>query len=138
MMIKYLASIIFVLLATVAVTAAAESRSDVTGLWQSEFYGNKVECHLEERGQFLYGVVYVNTRTGERNTYHVAGMINGNHVRAQHGGGNYFEGEIAGDTASGTFHMKGCPPLAMKAERVKRGKTTPGGLEWPAGFPPAQ
>jgi len=132
---KYMAWACLGVLLLAAVPAWAET--DITGLWRSEFYGNKVECHIEQRGQFIYGVVYVNTQSGERNTYHVAGVVIGNHVRAQHGGGNYFDGDVQGDTASGTFHIKkNGLSVAMRAERVKRGKTVPGGLEWPAGFPP--
>jgi len=134
---KHVALACFFALFLAALPAGAE-QSDVTGLWLTSFYGNQVECHLEQRGKFLYGVVYVLTKAGERNTYHVAGMVNGNHVRAQHGGGNYFEGDVSGDTASGTFHLvKKGVSLAMQAKRVQRGKTAPGGLEWPEGFPPA-
>jgi len=123
-------------LALVLAAVPAWGETDVTGLWVSDFYGNKVECHLEQRGRVLYGVVYVNTSAGERNTYHVAGVVTGDHVRAQHGGGNYFDGEVSGDTASGTLYMKKSGiSLAMQAKRIKHGKTVPGGLEWPAGLP---
>jgi len=133
---KHLAWACCVALFLAAVPAWGET--DVTGLWRSEFYGNTVECHLEQRGQALYGVVYVNTSAGERNTYHVAGVIVGSHVRAQNGSGNYFDGDVSGDTASGTLFMKKSGvSLAMKAKRIQHGKTMPGGLEWPEGFPPS-
>jgi hypothetical protein len=117
----------------------ALAQADVSGLWVADFYGNRVECHIEQRGQYLYGVVYVTTRSGERNTYHVAGLVQGNHLRAQHGGGNYFEGDLENENkASGTFYVKDGPSVAMQAERIKKGRTAPGGLEWPPGYPPAQ
>ena len=116
----------------------ALAQADITGLWVADFYGNKVECHMEQRGQFLYGVAYVTTKAGERNTYHLAGLILGESVRATHGSGNYFVGSIQNeDKTSGTFFFKDGPSFSIQADRTKRGKTTPGGLEWPAGYPPA-
>lgn len=122
----------------VALTPAL-AQADVTGLWVAEFFGNKVECNLEQRGQFLYGVATVTTRAGESNTYHLAGLVDGKHIRALHGSGNYFEGEIQGeDKASGTFFLiKSGQSIAMQAERTKRGQTVPGGLQWPPGYPPS-
>ncbi|KAF0234993.1 MAG: hypothetical protein FD177_152 [Desulfovibrionaceae bacterium] len=111
--------------------------ADVTGLWVADFFGNRVECHLEQRGQFLYGVAYVLTRTGERNTYHIAGLVLDNTIRAMHGGGNTFVGAVQDENVvAGTFAFKDGPSFAMQAERTMRGKTAPGGLEWPAGYPP--
>jgi hypothetical protein len=132
-------SVLLVFILLLVTLSPALAQADVSGLWVSDFYGNRVECHIEQRGQFLYGVAYVTTRTGERNTYHVAGLVQGRHIRAQHGGGNYFEGDVEGaDQVSGTFYMKNGPSIAMQAERIKRGQTVPGGLEWPPGYPPAQ
>jgi len=119
--------------------AQASPQPDVTGLWVADFFGNRVECHLEQRGQFLYGVAYVHTRTGEKNTYHIAGLVLDNTIRAMHGSGNTFVGAVQGEnTVAGTFAFKDGPSFAMQAERTKRGKTAPGGLEWPAGYPPTQ
>ena len=117
----------------------ALAQADASGLWVAEFFGNKIECHLEQRGQFLYGIAYVTTRSGERNEYHLAGIIQGDHVHALHGSGNYFDGDIQGeDKASGTFFLvKSGQSIAMQAERTKRGQTVPGGLKWPEGYPPA-
>lgn len=122
-----------------AALGPANAQADVSGLWVADFFGNKVECNLEQRGQFLYGVATVITRTGERNEYHLAGLIEGGHIRALHGSGNYFDGALQGeDKASGTFFLvKSGQSFAMQAERTKRGQTVPGGLKWPAGYPPA-
>jgi len=129
-----LAGAVMLALALGAVIPAAAS-ADMTGLWEAEFLGNRVECHLEQRGKFLYGVAYVHTRTGERNTYHLAGMVDNGRVRAQHGSGNYYEGSLRGeDTTAGTFFFKDGPSLPVQAQRTARGITLPGGLEWPAGF----
>jgi hypothetical protein len=119
--------------------AFARTDADVAGLWVAEFFGNKVECHLEQRGQFLFGVATVFTRAGEKNTYHLAGIVDGMHIRALHGSGNYFDGSMQGDdAASGTFFLvKSGQSFSMQAERTKRGQTVPGGLEWPPGYPPS-
>jgi hypothetical protein len=115
----------------------ALAQADITGLWVADFYGNKVECHMEQRGQFLYGVAYVTTKAGERNTYHLAGLIDGNNIRAMHGSGNFFVGSLQnGDKAAGTFFFKDGPSFSIQADRTKQGKTSPGGLEWPPGYPP--
>ena len=125
-----------------ALPIQAQATPDLTGLWKAEFYGNQVECHLEQRGMFLFGKAVVHTATGEKNTYTLAGLVlEDGRVRASHGSsGNYFEGAVQGaDKASGTFHMvKSGHAFAMQAQRVQRGKTYPGGLEWPPGFGPAQ
>lgn len=128
-----------ILPAGVPAGAQASASADVTGLWVADFFGNRVECHLEQRGQFLYGVAYVHTRTGEKNTYHIAGLVLDNAIRAMHGSGNTFVGAVQGEnTVAGTFAFKDGPSFAMQAERTMRGKTAPGGLEWPAGYPPTQ
>ena len=122
-----------------ATLSPALAQADVAGMWQTEFFGNKVECHLEQRGQFLYGVATVTTTSGERNTYHLAGLaLPDGQIRAQHGSGNYFAGRLTGeDSVAGTFFfVKNGHSLAMQAERVKRGRTVPGGLKWPEGYPP--
>ena len=116
---------------------AAAAQPDITGLWVGDFFGNKVECHMEQRGQFLYGVAYVTARNGEKNTYHLVGVIQGAEVRAMHGSGNFFVGTVEeDDKASGTFHFKNGHSFAMRADRAQRGKTIPGGLSWPDGYPP--
>lgn len=131
-------AIVLALALLLSAMSPALAQADVTGLWEAEFYGNKVECHLEQRGQFLYGVATVTTRTGERNTYHLGGLIQGNDIRAMHGSGNYFVGSVKdNDKAVGTFYFKDGPSFAMQADRTKRGQTTPGGLEWPKGYPPS-
>lgn len=133
---KSIALFVFMLLAALS---PANAQADMTGMWVSDFYGNRVECHLEQRGEFLYGVAYVFTRAGERNTYHLAGLYLDNTIRALHGSGNSFIGALQGDDkAAGTFFFKDGPSFAMQAERVKRGKTFPGGLEWPPGYPPTK
>ncbi|WP_243311805.1 hypothetical protein [Fundidesulfovibrio agrisoli] len=125
-------------LLALALALPAAASADMTGLWEADFMGNRVECHLEQRGNFLYGVAYVFTRSGDRNTYHLAGMVDHGRIRAQHGSGNYFEGALQNaDTAAGTFYFKDGPSVPMQAKRTAKGRTAPGGLEWPAGFPPA-
>uniref|UniRef100_A0A7C4AIC7 DUF2147 domain-containing protein n=1 Tax=Fundidesulfovibrio putealis TaxID=270496 RepID=A0A7C4AIC7_9BACT len=113
---------------------------DLTGLWKADFMGNRIECHLEQRGDFLYGLAYVYNRSGERITYHLAGVVSGDRVRAMHGSGHVFDGTLQGpDAASGTFTFKDGPSFSMQAQRTAHGKTAPGGgLNWPAGFGPAQ
>ena len=116
----------------------ADAPQDMTGLWEAEFFGNRVECHLEQRGQFLYGVAYVHTRAGERNAYHLGGIVDNGRIRAQHGSGNYFEGSLQSEgTVAGTFFFKDGPSVPMQAQRTAKGKTLPGGLQWPPGFGPA-
>lgn len=135
----------FALALLLALTALAPSpalaNSDMTGAWRADFFGNKVECHLEQRGTYLYGVAYVTTTSGERNTYHLIGVVlEDGRIRAAHGSGNYFDGTLTGENSvSGTFYFvnKG-HSFSMQAERVAQGKTAPGGLKWPDGFPPSQ
>ncbi|GFK95747.1 hypothetical protein NNJEOMEG_03615 [Fundidesulfovibrio magnetotacticus] len=119
---------------------AAPQPQNVEGLWTADFFGNTVECHLEQKGQFLWGVAYVTTRAGERNTYHLIGIVAGNSVEAFHGSsGNRFSGQVSPEgRVSGNFIMKDGPTIAMDARRVKPGRTHPGGLEWPPNYPPAQ
>jgi len=114
--------------------------SDVEGLWTADFFGNTVECHLEQKGEYLWGVAYVTTRAGERNTYHLVGVVSGDQVVAMHGSsGNRFSGQFTADgKATGTFFMKDGPSMAMEARRVKGGHTHPGGLQWPPNYPPAK
>ena len=105
----------------------ALAQADITGLWVADFYGNKVECHMEQRGQFLYGVAYVTTKAGERNTYHLAGLIDGNNIRAMHGGGNYFVGSIQnGNKAAGTFFFKDGPVVLHTGRPDKTGQDRAG------------
>ncbi len=137
---KVLALVIALALAALAIPPA-NAQADMTGSWRADFFGNKVECHLEQRGQYLYGVAYVTATNGERNTYHMAGVVlDDGRIRAAHGSGNYFDGKLTGaDSVSGTFYFvnKG-HSFSMQAERVAHGKTAPGGLKWPDGFPPSQ
>lgn len=134
--------VFFSILFALAAAGAARAQADVSGLWVADFMGNAVECHMEQRGQYLFGKAVVNTVSGERNTYTLAGVVlEGGRIRAVHGSsGNYFEGTVNGpDKASGTFYMvKSGQTLAMQAKRVRHGVTYPGGLEWPQGFPGAQ
>ena len=118
---------------------AAVAGNDITGLWVASLYGNSVECHLEQRGEFLYGRVQVTTRTGERNTYHVAGVVMNGEVRAMHGSGHGFVGRLEGaNRVSGQFTFKDGPTIGLQAERTACGLTVPGGLQWPAGLGPNQ
>lgn len=122
-----------------ALASAARAAEDATGLWVATMYGNAVECHLEQRGSHIFGVAYVTTRSGERNTYHLAGVILNGQVTAMHGAGHVFVGRLEGENhVSGQFTFKDGPSITMQAERVKCGITTPGGLQWPAGLGPAQ
>lgn len=132
-------SIALLLALAVPALATAPARN-VEGLWTADFFGNAVECHLEQKGQYLWGVAYVTTRAGERNTYHLVGVVSGDHVEAMHGSsGNRFSGQISAEgRASGTFIMRDGPSFAMEARRVKEGHTHPGGLQWPPNYPPAQ
>jgi len=139
-MLKRLLMPLFLLavLASASVASAARAK-DATGLWVTSMYGNTVECHLEQRGNYLFGVAYVTTRTGDHNTYHLAGVVQDGQVRAMHGAGHIFVGAFDGENhVSGQFTFKDGPTIALQAERVKRGITTPGGLQWPAGLGPAQ
>ena len=133
---------IFSIVLLLAAVGLARAEADVSGLWVTDFMGNAVECHLEQRGQYLFGRAVVSTMSGERNTYTLAGVVlESGRIRAVHGSsGNYFEGSVTGqDKASGTFYMvKSGQTLAMQAKRVRSGVTYPGGLPWPPGFPPAQ
>jgi hypothetical protein len=131
-------AIILSLALVLAAFSTSSASADLTGLWEAEFFGNRVECHLEQRGEFLYGVAYVHTRAGERNTYHIGGIVQNGRFRAVHGSGNYFEGSQQGEnTAAGTFFFKDGPSFSLQAQRTAHGKTLPGGLQWPPGFGPA-
>jgi len=133
-----------------ALMTPALAQADMSGLWRSEFFGNQVECQLEQRGQYIYGVATVTTNAGERNVYHIAGVVfPDGRVLANHGSGNFFEGSMTGkDTASGTFNIvkKGVPgpkpviehSFDMRAQRVTRGIASAGGLAWPENWPPAK
>lgn len=119
--------------------AALAGEKDITGLWVTSMYGNAVECHLEQRGQFLYGVAQVTTRSGERNTYHLGGLIANGEVRASHGSGHGFVGKLEGENRiAGQFTFKDGPTIGMQAERTVCGLTVPGGLQWPDGFGPSK
>lgn len=117
----------------------ARACEDLTGLWVSSFMGNSVECHLEQRGDCLYGAAFVTTRSGERNTYHMAGLMVNGKIVAMHGSGHLFQGQCRdADTITGEFTFKGGPTVSLQAKRTQRGKTHPTGLKWPEGFGSAQ
>lgn len=122
-----------------ALTLPARAGGDLTGLWETSFLGNSVVCHLEQRGEYLYGAAFVTTRSGERNAYHLAGLIVNGKIVAMHGSGHVFKGECQGaDTVAGEFTFKDGPTVNMQAKRIQRGKTHPEGLKWPEGFGPGQ
>jgi hypothetical protein len=131
--------IVFALALLAAMAGPARADQDMTGLWVASFMGNTVECHLEQRGQSLYGAAFVTGRTGAVNTYHVAGVIMDGHITAVHGSGHIFQGVLQGeDKLSGELTFKDGPTVSLQASRTKRGKTHPHGLAWPKGFGPAQ
>ncbi|GAB6037056.1 hypothetical protein JCM15519_16150 [Fundidesulfovibrio butyratiphilus] len=112
---------------------------DATGLWVANFMGNLVECHLEQRGIYLYGLAFVTTASGERNTYHVAGTLQGKVFYAWHGGGSNFQGTLeSDDKVEGLMNFANGAKVAMQARRERCGKTLPGGLDWPPNYPPPQ
>jgi hypothetical protein len=127
-------------LAVVLVLAAglpARAEADVTGLWSASFMGNNVNCQVEQRGQFIYGVARVTTRTGEVNVYHLAGVVVNGKITAIHGSGNFFEGQVAGpDQAEGTFHFRDGMTMGLTATRTQPGLASPA-LDWPAGLGPS-
>ena len=128
-----------VLTVLVLALPALGRQPDATGLWVANFMGNQVECHMEQRGIFLYGLAFVTTPSGERNAYHVAGTLQGKSFYAWHGGGSSFQGTLEGDDrVEGLMSFSNGARVAMQARRERCGKTLPGGLEWPPNYPPAQ
>lgn len=127
------------LFALLVLSLPARAQADVTGLWVTSFMGSQVECHLEQRDTFLWGVAFVTTPSGERNTYHLAGRVVGIEVTAMHGGGSSFVGALTEENkVEGLMSFANGAKLTMQARREKHGPTFPGGLVWPEGFPPAQ
>lgn len=131
--------LVFLVLLWAMGSQAVQAGNNASGLWVTSMFGNAVECHLEQRGEYVYGVAQVTTRAGDRNTYHLAGVIVNGEVQAMHGSGHRFVGRLEGENrVSGQFVFKDGPTIALQAERIKCGQTFPGGLQWPAGLGPNQ
>lgn len=115
----------------------ALAQADVSGLWVAELLGNKVECHLEQKGKYLWGVAYVTAPNGERNTYHLTGQATDRHFFTYHSSGHRFSGDLkGGDEVRGTLTLGNGLSFTVQAERTQHGVTVPGGLQWPEGYPP--
>lgn len=67
---------------------------DISGNWHASGMGAAIEATINQKGPVINGVAVVHNPSGEKNTYHFTGSIDGNKVTAAHYSGHQFTGTI--------------------------------------------
>lgn len=67
---------------------------DLSGMWESHVFGSRVVVRLKQDGNSIGGVAYVYNAFGKKSTYHFQGVVQGNHVQAEHHSGHSFVGAV--------------------------------------------
>ncbi len=121
-----------VVAATSAATLAAQDSQpnpspwDVTGVWEGKFFSARLEAHLEQGAEAVHeglanrlsGVIYSISPSGEKTTYHIAGLVFGNTITGIHGSGHSFKGEIVdGRRIEGVLTLASGHELPLSATR---------------------
>jgi len=67
---------------------------NISGKWQASSMGAIIEATINQKGHLINGVAQVRDPSGEKNTYHFTGSIDGNRVTAAHHSGHRFAGTV--------------------------------------------
>jgi len=67
---------------------------NISGKWHASSMGAVIEATINQRGHLINGVARVRNPSGEKNTYHFTGSIDGNRVTAAHHNGHRFAGTV--------------------------------------------
>lgn len=111
-------AVLVAFMAVLALARPALAENPVSGIWEGEIFGSRLEATIVQNGEFLSGVVSITPRNGKRDIYHVQGAVFGTHVVALHGAGHVFEGDLVEpDRLTGVLTTKGGTTLTLTATR---------------------
>lgn len=96
---------------------------DIAGHWSAQVLGQVVTATFARQDKLLTGVVVVpDPLTGQKNTYHVAGVFADGNFAARHGSGHVIQGTVTGPReARAVFTPKGGPPMDLLLRRDRSG-----------------
>lgn len=101
------------------VRAQPAARYDIAGHWTAQVLGQTVTAAFDRQDKMITGVVVVpDPLTGQKNTYHVAGVFVDGNFAARHGSGHVLQGTMTGPgDAQAVFTPKGGPPMTLTLKR---------------------
>jgi hypothetical protein len=120
-------SVIGLALALLAIAAtgglAQKPGLDIAGNWTASVLGQTVTASFSRQDKMISGVVIVpDLLTGQKNTYHVAGVFVDGKFAARHGSGHVIQGTVTGPgEAQAVFTPNGGPPMNLTLRRDRPG-----------------